>query len=373
LEPALAVSKKDLKPGEKNLVFADGGEAGHLKEMEQNPDLYIDDCEEKRVVYVKNHVNSTSHAQVCDLITLFKRIKNPAQELLTCTAEEYTRWVANMTRILEEPMQYVKKDKRILYIESFAILLNKVLPALTQLEVHREFNRVLQFPRPDLRSTLMLGMNNDGLPLPFDKEMLDILESPAATGTFVSCVLKQGYLMDAVMTELKIPEGAFNLDDVVLRSKRMVIVTNTNTVEEAISRACGAWKRGARTAAERKELEEKESAVEQAKQLQFQKLETSAETKLKSEEKLNKAELKLIIRKRSEESEAPAGDTTCKGTKCPVRLSVLEEFKNSYAHPAKVTQMYECQCPKNCGKFCFFCFATSNAFEKQHPVVAARN
>ena len=160
--------------------------------------------------------------------------------------------------------------------------------------------------------------------------------------------------MDAVMTELKIPEGAFNLDDVVLRSKRMVIVTNTNTVEEAISRACGAWKRGARTAAERKELEEKESAVEQAKQLQFQKLETSAETKLKSEEKLNKAELKLIIRKRSEESEAPAGDTTCKGTKCPVRLSVLEEFKNSYAHPAKVTQMYECKCPKNCGKFCFF-------------------
>ena len=165
LEPALAKLKVNLKPGEYQLIFMDGGCPEHLAPMESS--TYCEEVAAKLQVWIKIHRNATSKLALPDLIALFKMIKNPNAFLKKLSMAEYQTCLARMTAIVEPTLKkFFVNTKRLQYLETFAVLFYVTLPSMHRFNFQKKMMAMGQCPR-DPVATILLCQT------PISKHVLD--------------------------------------------------------------------------------------------------------------------------------------------------------------------------------------------------------
>lgn len=245
----------------------------------------------------------------------------------------------------------------------------------------------MTFPRPNLKSTLALM---DG-PVP-SKALMDLLRSPEVVYAFVSAVILEGRLTDKKMTQLGVPKGNFTLDDVNLRSQRMVILSHPATVAAALKvleapvlRAQARVEKLATDATNKLAAEEKKAddvakfrkeALDKLTEDKHQRqIEAANKKKLKFEaiktkrsagKDLSKADVtlavKFICNEKALQGEALAdGDSICEKPKCNVRWSIFNDWQTK---STAVFKYYTCDHCPNSG--CCFCYSTDKKHEIAH-------
>ena len=225
LEKTLQEKQGNLQPGESFVDFEDGGAHEHLEDLENSH--YLANQKAKRTVQVKTHVNLTQKTSIPDRLPLFKMIKKPQHYLNKLTMVQYQRFVAEMTKDLDSVFaHYFVKKKRARYMEALALLFNVILPSLTSYEIVKEWGRLGVFPL-SFEATMELC----------EEKVSDqvIQDCKANWPEFVQEVIRTGTLSDATMDRV-LGQSDDNLDDVALRSQRVVIITHKETINRTMER-----------------------------------------------------------------------------------------------------------------------------------------
>lgn len=153
LDPTLAELTSELKENEVHVVFEDGGNAEHLEAMEQED--YLAKCEATRQVHFKLHTNSTGDTQICDLIQLFKWIKDPNFFLQKVRFSAWTAMQTKTDAILRPQLQgKIESAKLNNFINTMTVLFNITLPSLTVFQIVEEWRRLGLIPL-SLENTLL--------------------------------------------------------------------------------------------------------------------------------------------------------------------------------------------------------------------------
>ena len=150
LKPTLEQMKDGLLPGERNIVFMDGGENEYLKPLHEDPN-FLAEYEALATVMVKEHVKSSGKLQVCDLLHLFSWIKNPDNWLKHLHAGKFNLHLARMKDLLDDVLKTEAKfdaGKRALLIEALTLLFNVILPNLSERMIVDQWELRGTLPRP---------------------------------------------------------------------------------------------------------------------------------------------------------------------------------------------------------------------------------
>jgi hypothetical protein len=132
-----------------------------------------------------------------------------------------------MTKDLDSVFaHYFVKKKRARYMEALALLFNVILPSLTSYEIVKEWGRLGVFPL-SFEATMELC----------EEKVSDqvIQDCKANWPEFVQEVIRTGTLSDATMDRV-LGQSDDNLDDVALRSQRVVIITHKETINRTMER-----------------------------------------------------------------------------------------------------------------------------------------
>ena len=217
-----------LKEGESFTVFEDGGCPAHLDPLEQ--ENFLEESRTARWANVKTHVNATGKTSVPDLIQLFKMIKKPTDFLNKLTQIQYKAYVTEMTLLLEKALKpfFPAKKKLDRFIEAMALLFKVTLPSLTEFNIQEEWRRLGLFP---------LSLENclSKCTTVISDQTLDDIRK--ALPEWVEEFITAGRLSDASLNAVlgENPDEV-DLDDVALRSERVVVLSHERTYARFIER-----------------------------------------------------------------------------------------------------------------------------------------
>ena len=343
LNPTCEFLKLDLTEGEFTVVFGDGGCDEHNEPVLS--DAFIEEIERLRQILVKTHVNATGKTSLCDLIALFKMIKQPDDALAHLDMAEYEFFVNEMVEMLDVPLtSFISKSKRILMIEAMALLFRVILPRLRPFEIQTEWRKQGLLPlNPDACFDRCDG--------PFPGAVRDLAKQNwplMCTDMYLN-----GRLSDALMDNIFGANGE-NLDGKCLRSDGLVILSHQVTRQRVLARK--ARPQQLKAAKAQQKADEKDAKAKKRYD----------EIIARHGKKLTAAMKRDAIRYESAQVVAAGHKQTC--MKCQIVLSVYDKWV-----PETSTTLR----PHDC-IFCYrvwvcaWCFTSSQDFETEHGAECER-
>ena len=193
---------------------------------------------------------------MCDLSVAFMLMKSPDEQLAKCTVAQFETYVGLMHNILEPFLVQGKVDitKRALFIDSMALLFHVTLPYISEKHIQGKWEIRGLLPRPSLDGIMRL-LEAPGI---FTEEMKEVYLQHETE--LVTYFVVNGFVSDKLLDKY-FPPSQFSLDDVALRSQRIVILTHAGTILRVVARRDAPRLRKEQRERERKEKQEEDERL----------------------------------------------------------------------------------------------------------------